>query len=264
LHISFISFFLIFILGCQQKSRGDNEIFIGTISGPETELMEVARQVAKQNFGLNITIFEFEDYAIPNIALAEGSIDANMIQHQPYLDIVNEQRNFNLATIGKMFVYPMAIYSKKYTRLADLPNGAIIGIPNDPSNEARALLLMQQANMLTLNNSSTLSMTPEKIKQNPKNFKFKELMAAQLPRVLGDVDAACINTNYAIAAGLSPTQDSLFHESKDSPYVNIVVVRSAEKDHTKFKQLMEALHSKAVLEKAEQLFGKEAIRGWAS
>ncbi len=264
LRISFISFFLIFILGCQQKPREDNEIFIGTMSGPETELMEVAKQVAKQKFDLNITIFEFEDYAIPNIALAEGSIDANMIQHQPYLDIVNEQRNFNLVTIGKMFVYPMAIYSKKYKNLDDLPQNAIIGIPNDPSNEARALLLMQKAKLLTLGESDPLSMTPDKIAQNPKNFTFKELMAAQLPRVLEDVDAACINTNYAIAAGLSPTEDSLFHESRDSPYVNIVVVRNAEKNHTKFHQLMEILHSKAVLEKAEQLFGQEAIRGWKS
>tara|TARA_R110002110_G_scaffold404606_1_gene623115 strand:+ start:137695 stop:138504 length:810 start_codon:yes stop_codon:yes gene_type:complete len=261
--ISFFTLFLLFLLGCQQKVREDNEIFIGTISGPETELMEVAKQVAKQKFDLDITIFEFEDYAMPNIALSEGSIDANMFQHQPYLDVINAQRNLDLVSIGKMFIYPMAIYSTKHKTLADLPQKAIIGIPNDPSNEARALLLLQKAELLRLTQSDPLSVTPDKIKANPKQLKFKELMAAQLPRVLEDIDAACINTNYALAAGLSPTKDGLYYEGQDSPYVNIVVTRQADKDHEKFQQLMDALHSKEVIDKAQELFGQEVIRGWA-
>lgn len=257
-----ISVICLFLLACQSKTRDEHEIYIGTISGPETELMEVAKEVAKQQYDLTLKIFEFEDYSMPNVALAEGSIDANMFQHQPFLDIVNTQRHFELVSIGKMYLYPMAIYSKKYKNLSDLPIGAKIAIPNDPSNEARALLLLQSAGLITLKESDPLSITPDKITANPKKLKFHELSAAQLPRVLEDIDAACINTNYAMAAGLSTSADRLYRETKDSPYVNIVVVRQAEKDAPKYQQLMEALHSAPVKERAKQLFGEQAIPGW--
>lgn len=256
-----ISLFFVFILGCQQKSRDEHEIYIGTISGPETELMEVAKTVAKEKYNLEVKIFEFEDYTMPNTALAEGSIDANMFQHQPFLDIANQERNFNLISIGKMYIYPMGIYSKRYTQLQSLPAGAKIGIPNDPSNEARALKLLEKAGLITLSEATDLQLTPDKIKQNPKNLHFQEVTAAQLPRSLDDFDAACINTNYALAASLSPA-DALFKEDKDSPYVNIVVINNADKDKEKFKQLMLALHSEEVEAKAKELFGEYALPGW--
>lgn len=257
-----ISLLCLCILGCKSKAREEHEIYIGTISGPESELMEVAKEVAKQKYDLQIKIFEFDDYSMPNIALFEGSIDANMFQHQPFLDIVNQQRNFNLVTIGKMYLYPMAIYSKKYNSLSELPQGAKVGIPNDPSNESRALLLLQDAGLIKLSDSSPLTTTLDKIIENKKNLKFHELIAAQLPRVLEEIDAACINTNFAMAAGLSPADDGLFVESKDSPYVNIVVVRQDEMHYPKFKQLMSVLHSEPVVEKAKELFGDQAIPGW--
>lgn len=250
------------LIGCQPATRSEHEIYIGTISGPETDIMQTAKSVAKQKYGLDITIFEFEDYSMPNTALAEGAIDANMFQHQPYLDITNAQKNWDLAAIGKMYVYPMGIYSKKYTELAQLPEKAKIGIPNDPSNEARALKLLEKAGLITLQASDDMHLTPEKISQNPRQLKFQELTAAQLPRSLDDLDAACINTNYALTAGLSPTQDALFKEDKDSPYVNIVVVRGQEQNEEKYKLLMQALHSEEVQAKARALFGEYAIIGW--
>ncbi len=256
-----ISLIFLFIVGCQQKSRDDHEIYIGTISGPETELMEVAKVVAKQKYNLEVKIFEFEDYTMPNTALAEGAIDANMFQHQPFLDIVNQERHLDLIAIGKMYIYPMGIYSKKYTELQSLPIGAKIGIPNDPSNEARALKLLEKAGLIELAESSDLQLTPNKIRKNPKNLRFQEVTAAQLPRALDDFDAACINTNYALAASLSPT-DALFKENKDSPYVNIVVVNNTEKDKEKFKKLMLSLHSEEVQAKAKALFGEYALPGW--
>lgn len=260
-------FFLISILffllaSCQKPPRGADEIYIGTISGPETELMEVAQKVAAEQYHLKIKIFEFEDYTMPNTALSEGSLDANLFQHQPYLDLFNQQRGLHLVAIGKMFVYPMAIYSKKYPRLHDLPQGAKIGIPNDPSNEARALKLLQKANLITLDKADDLHLTPHKILKNPKQLKFQEVTSAQLPRALDDLDAACINTNYALTAGLSPLKDGLFHEGADSPYVNILVVQEADKDNPKFQLLLKALHSKEVLEKAHELFGEHALKGW--
>ena len=256
-----INVFILLLVACQPKTRDENDIYIGTISGPETELMQVAKSVAREKYNLNITIFEFEDYNMPNSALAEGSIDANMFQHQPYLDITLKHRNYDLAAIGKMYVYPMAIYSKKYKNLATLPQHAKIGIPSDPSNEARALKLLEKAQLIKLGEADDLHLTPDKITDNPKQLKLQEATAAQLPRSLDDFDAACINTNFALAAGLTPN-DALFKEDKDSPYVNIVVVRKAEQHEEKYQKLMQALHSEAVQAKAKSLFGEYAIAGW--
>lgn len=257
-----INLLLLFLFACQPTSRGDDEIYIGTISGPETELMVEAKKLAKQKYNLEIKIFEFEDYSMPNTALAEGSIDANMFQHQPFLDITNQQKNLNLVSIGKMFLYPMGLYSKKYRSIDDLPAKALIGIPSDPSNEARALKLLESAKLIKLADTDDLHLTPDKVLQNPKQLKFQEVTAAQLPRALEDLDAACINTNFALAAGLSPLKDALLKEDKNSPYVNIVVVRQSEQSDEKFKQLIDVLHSEEVKAKAKTLFGEYAIAGW--
>ncbi len=257
-----ISLFSLLLLGCSPKERADNEIYIGTIVGPETKLVEVAKDVAEKHYGLKIKIISFEDYVMPNTALAEGAIDANMFQHQPYLDIVIAKKKYPIESIGKMFIYPMGIYSHKYKDLKDLPQGALIGIPNDPSNGARALRLLAKANLISVPDLDDFTLNPKKITHNPKNLVIKELSAAQLPRVLNDLDAAVINTNYAIPAGLIPNRDALFIESKDSPYANIVVIRSADKDKEKYKKLMAALHSDEVINAANTLFPNHAIPAW--
>jgi len=257
-----ISLMCLSLVACSPKERADNELLIGTISGPETELVEVAKKVAKDKYGLNIKIIAFEDYIMPNTALAEGEIDANMFQHQPYLDVVLEKQKYPIESIGKMYIYPMGIYSKKHKSLDELPKGAVIGIPNDPSNAARALRLLAKANLIQIPNSNDLELTPKKIYANPKELVIKEIAAAQLPRVLPEVDAAIINTNYAIPAGLMPNRDAIFIEGSDSPYANIVVVRSNEKDKEKFKQLMESLHSPEVTNAAKKLFNDQAIAAW--
>ncbi len=257
-----ISLLCLILIACSPKERGDNEIYIGTISGPETELVEVAKKVAEQKYGLKLKIIAFEDYIMPNTALAEGEIDANMFQHQPYFDVVLEKQKYPLTVIGKMFIYPMGIYSKKYKHLEDLPKGAVIGIPNDPSNAARALRLLGNANLIGITNSNDIELTPKKIHSNPKEFVIKEIAAAQLPRVLSEIDAAAINTNYAIPAGLTPKHDAIYMEGKDSPYANIVVVRTSEKDKEKFQKLMQALHSPEVIEASKKLFSNQAIAAW--
>lgn len=257
-----ISLFSLFLLGCTPKERGDNEIYIGTIVGPETKLVEAAKEVAEKKYGLKIKILTFEDYVMPNTALAEGAIDANMFQHQPYLDVVLAKKHYPIVSIGKMFIYPMGIYSKKHKTLADLPHGAIIGIPNDPSNGARALRLLAKANIIHVPDLNDLTLSPKKITENPKKLVIKEFAAAQLPRVLSDLDAAVINTNYAIPAGLMPNKDALFVESKDSPYANIVVIRESEKNKEKYQKLMNALHSDEVIHAANTLFPEHAIAAW--
>lgn len=248
---------------CSQKQRSANEIYIGTIAGPESDLVKIAQQVAKQKYDLNIKVIEFEDYNTPNTALAEGSIDANMFQHQRYLDFVVAHKKLAIQSIGKTFIYPMGGYSKKYSTIGQLPEKATIAIPNDPSNSERALKLLAEANLISLKASGqeqTIGL--KNITANPKQFAFKELDAAQLPRVLDDVDLAIINTNYAIPAGLKPKRDALIIESNKSPYANIVAVRTKEVDELKYQQLMNALNSPEVLDKANTLFEGQVIPAW--
>lgn len=255
--------FFIGITGCKPSMRADNLIRVGTIAGPETELMETAKQVAKAEYDLNVEIITFNDYIQPNAALAEGSLDANMFQHKPYLDAQIKARGYDLTAVARTFVYPMGIYSKKIKALVDLPPGALVGIPNDPTNEGRALLVLQAAGLITLSPGSGLKATPQNILLNPKALVIKELDAAQLPRTLEDVTIAVINTNYAIPAGLTPTQDALYVESSDSPYANLLVVKTKDIDDQDVKHLIEALQSQAVLDKANTLFpGGGAVPAW--
>lgn len=248
-------------VGCNKSSTPHDALRVGTIAGPETELMQVAAEEAGKN-GVTVNVIEFSDYAIPNTALNEGSLDANMFQHAPYLENTIKQRHYAIVAVAKTFIYPMGIYSKKIKNLAEVSDGAIVAIPNDPTNEARSLLLLQKANLIHLKNGGDANSTPHDIDGNPKNLKIKEMDAAGLPRVLDDVTIAAINTNYAIPAGLLPSKDALFIEDKNSPYANLLVVREADKDSPKIKILIEALHSGAVKDKAEQLFQGQAIAAW--
>lgn len=255
-----LSLCALLLSSCQQKDK--SILKVGTISGPETELMQVAKDVAKNKYGLNIVIVEFTDYLEPNAALNDGSIDANVFQHQPYLDQQNRDRRYDLVAVGKTFIYPMGIYSSKIKSLQQLPDGATVAVPNDPSNEGRALMLLQKAKLITLKKDTGIYSMPGDIIENPKHLKFKELDAAQLARSLPDVDLAVINTNYAIPAGLSPKKDAIFLEGKDSPYANIIVVRKNEEQELRIKQLVAALQSNAVLKAAQRIFNGQAIAAW--
>lgn len=250
------------LAGCSKQASDPNTLKIGAIAGPETHLLDMAKQVAANKFHLKVDIVQFNDYSMPNTALADGSIDANVFQHQLFLDATTKAKGYNLVAIGKTFVYPMGVYSKKYTALKDLPQKAKIAIPNDPSNEARALLLLQNAKLLKLKSSIGTEATAADIIENPKQLQIIELDAAQLPRVLADVDLAAINTNYAMIAHLIPSRDALFSEDKNSPYANLIVVRKADQNNPKLKQLVEALHSPEVLQAAETLFQGQAIPAW--
>lgn len=249
---------LLSLVACDKPST--NTLTIGTIAGPETELMETAKELAEKNNDLTIKIVEFNDYNLPNEALQDGSLDANVYQHLPYLKAAIAAHGYNLQAIGRTFVYPMGIYSKKYKSIKELPENATIAVPNDPSNEMRALLLLEQAELITLKNKTNSSV--EDIESNPKHLVFKEMDAAQLPRVLPDVDAAVINTSFALPAGLSPSVDSLFSESKDSPYANVIVIRKDTKKRALLLQFIKALNSNEVKEKAKTLFGDSAIPAW--
>jgi D-methionine transport system substrate-binding protein len=252
-----ILFSVLLVTSCGKSSK--DSLNVGTIAGPETDLVEVAQKVAHDQYGVDFKIIEFSDYNLPNEALEDGSLDANIYQHQPYLDFSSQAHGYNFEVIGKTFLYPTGFYSSKHKKLQELPNNAIIAIPNDQSNEARALLLLQKAKLITLKTpASSLS----DIISNPKNLQFKELDAAQLPRVLPDVDGAVINTNYAVLAGLDPARDALVAEDKDSPYANLIVIRGDSEHKEQLLLIVKALNSPEVAKKAQELFGSAAIPAW--
>lgn len=256
-----LSFFLV---ACQDdKSKAVMPVMkVGTIAGPETQLMEVAKKVALEKYNLNIDIVPFTDYNQPNQALDNRSIDANVFQHLPYLTQSIAAYGYEITPIGKTFIYPMGIYSKRYDNLAEVPANGIVAIPNDPSNQGRALLLLQAAGLITLKEGGNPDSTPMDILSNPGKLRIKSMDAAQLPRVLPDVALALINTNYAIVAGLLPTRDALFTEDKTSPYANLIVVRTNEANTANSQHLVDALHSTEVLQAAQTLFSSQAIPAW--
>lgn len=220
-------------------------IKVGVTTGPHAEILEVVREEAA-TLGLAITIVEFTDYVQPNAALAAGDLDANSYQHLPYLESSNADRRYDLVSIGHTFAAPIGIYSRKVTSLDALPERAQVAIPNDPTNGSRSLLLLQAQGLIELRPDAGLRASPFDIVSNPRRLRFVELDAAQLPRSLPDVDAAAVNTNYAIEAGLNPARDALVREAVDSPYVNVLAVRAADRDRPALATLLRAYHSDRV------------------
>lgn len=228
--------------------QADNHVLkIGATPVPHAEILEFIKDDLAAE-GIELDIVEFTDYVTPNLALNDGSIDANYFQHVPYLNQFNSDRGLNLKAVIKVHIEPIALYSNKYSSLDELPEGASIAVPNDPSNEGRALLLLHNNGVITLDDPTNLSATPIDIVENPKNLNFEELEAAQLPRVLPDVAAAVINTNYALEADLNPLDDALIIEGSNSPYVNVVAVRAENVDSEKIETLAKIINSKKVEE----------------
>ena len=219
---------------------------VGATPVPHAEILEIVKPLlAKQNIDLQIV--EFSDYVQPNLALNDKELDANFFQHEPYLDnFISEHKELKLKNAGGVHIEPMGIYSKKIKELTALPDGASIAIPNDPTNGSRSLLLLEKAGLLKLREGAGVKATVQDIADNPKNLKFQEVEAAQVPRTLDDVDAAVINTNFAMQVNLVPTKDALFMEDKTSPYVNIVAVRTGDEKRPEIEALMKALKSKEV------------------
>lgn len=212
---------------------------------PHAEILEQCVPILAEQ-GIDLQVHEYGDYIIPNTAVEEGDEDANYFQHVPYLDNFNAENGTHLVSVAGVHIEPMAIYAGKTASLDELADGASVAVPNDVTNEARALLLLQSQGLITLKDDAGLEATPNDIVENPKNLTFTELEAAMLPNVLSEVDIAVINSNYAMQADLNPVEDSLAIESADSPYVNILVVKEGNEDNAAIKALIEALHSDTI------------------
>lgn len=218
---------------------------VGASPVPHAELLEFVKADLKNN-GVDLKIVEMSDYVTPNLALADGEIDANFFQHKPYLDKFAAERNLKLSIVANTHVEPLGLYSNKAKSIDELKKGDVVAIPSDPSNGGRALILLHNNGLITLNDPTNLYATEFDIVKNPKNLKFKPVEAPQLPRVLRDVAAAVINSNYALEAGLNTATDALIVEGKESPYANIIVVKAGDENKEDIQKLVEALQTEKV------------------
>lgn len=237
------------------------DVRIGVTPGPHAQIMEKVKELLEPE-GVELEILEFSDYVVPNQALADGELDANSFQHQPYLDNQVADRGYDLVSVGQTVNYPMGVYSQKVTSLDELADGATVAIPNDPTNGGRALLLLESLGLIGVRDEAGLRATPLDIETNEKNLSIVELDAAQLPRSLADVDAAAINTNYALEAGLDPQDDAIAREDADGPYANVIAVRAEDRDAPWVATLVETYRSPEVRQFIDETFEGSVIPSW--
>ena len=236
-------------------------IRVGATPGPMAETLEAAKPVAAKR-GLEIEVIEFSDYVVPNAALDAGEIQANAFQNQPYLDNQIADRGYKIVGIAPIINSRLGVYSRRHKAWNEVPDGATIAIQNDPTNGGRSLLLLQDKGVIKLKEGVGFKPTPLDIVENPKKLKFIELEAAQTPRALDDVDAAAINTNYAVSAGLDPVKDPILREEAKGPYVNIIAVRAVDKDKPWVKTLVEAYQSPEVKAFILEKFKGSVLPSW--
>lgn len=262
--LTFVISFL--FVGCNNQSQPSStkeqtKIKVGISAGPEEAIWDKVKEVAAKD-GLQIEIVTFNDYVQPNKALADGQLDANAFQHEPYLNQFKKDNNLDIVKIANTFNAPIGVYSEKIKNLSELKQGDVLGLPNDPTNEARALILFEKAGLIKLKQGVGVKATLQDIVQNDKKLKFKELEAPFIPKALGDLTAAVINSNFAVQSGLIPSKDSIFIEAKDSPWVNIIAVRGSDKDKPVFQKLIKAYHSDEVKKVFAEKFNGYLIPSW--
>ncbi len=243
------------LAACGGKSgTAADTLSVAAIAVPHAEILEVAAPLLEKQ-GVKLDVHVFNDYVQPNDQVVQKQIDVNYFQTLPYLEAYNRDRKAGLVTVAGVHVEPFGAYSRRWKSLAALPQGADVVIPNDPSNNSRALILLHKAGVITLRDPADALATQRDIVANPKGLRFRELDSAMLPRVLDQVDLALINTNYALDAGLNPVKDALAIEGRDSPYVNYLVARQDNKDDPRVRKLAAALTSPEVKAFIEKKYG---------
>ena len=218
---------------------------VGATPIPHGDLLELVKPDLEAQ-GIKLEIIELTDYVTPNILLADKQLDANFFQHLPYLNDFCADRKLQLESAGQVFVAPLGLYSRKYKKFEDIPAGSVITLPNDPTNEARALILLANKGLIKLNPKAGLKATIRDITENPKKITFREIEAPQLPRTLDDAAAAIINGTWAMQTGFVPSRDSLVLEGAESPYANIVAVRKGDANDPRVVALVKALQTQKI------------------
>lgn len=244
---------LVVSLAAAHSANALEQLSVAATPVPAAEVLEFMKPALEKQ-GVELKVYEFTDYIQPNQQVADKQVMMNCFQHKPFLDSFNARTGAGLVPVGYIYVPPMAAYSRKVKDVKDLPDGATVAIPNDPTNSTRALLVLQKAGLIKLKDPNDLNATAADIVENPKNLKFNELEAATLPRVVDDVDLAVINTNYALEAHLNPKTDSLIREDEKSPYANLCAADPQYKDSPVVKKLMQEWHSPATVKFIEEKY----------
>ena len=257
------------LTGCKEDKKPEAaaatplKIKVGVMSGPEHQVAEIAAKVAKEKYGLDVQFVEFNDYALPNEAVSKGDLDANAMQHKPYLDEDTKAKNLtNLVIVGNTFVYPLAGYSKKIKNISELQDGAKVVVPNDPTNRGRALILLEKQGLIKLKDANNLLSSVLDIVENPKNLNITEVDTSVAARALDDVDLAVVNNTYAGQVGLNAQDNGVFVEDKDSPYVNIIVARTDNKDSKAVQDFVKSYQTEEVYDEAKKHFKDGVVKGW--
>ena len=240
----------------QEPAPGNGEnvkLVVGATAQPHAEILEQVVPLLADE-GVNLEVKVFTDYVQLNPALQEGTIDANFFQHVPYLEDYNANNGTDLVWTVKVHAEPMGVYSKKITDIKDLADGAIVGIPNDATNGGRALAVLESAGIITLKEGAGVTATDADIVDNPQKIEITMMDAAMLPRTLEDADICVINSNYALESGLNPVEDSIYMEAKDSPFANVIAVKSENKDNEAIKKLDASLQTPAIKKFIEETY----------
>lgn len=255
----------VLLAGCGKQGGAavkTKNVTIGIVGADKTVWKAVQKQLDKQDAHIDLKIKEFGDYNQPNSSVEAGDINLNAFQHQFFLDNWNKSNKGNLVSIGKTVLAPLAVYSKKISSLKDLKKGDTVSIPNDPTNEGRALELLETAGFIKLKNTELP--TPADIKSNKLDLKVKPLDAAQLPRTLADVDASVINSGIAVDAKLNP-EKAIYREKiteKSKPWINIIVARKQDKDNKTYKTIVKAYQTKAVAKGIKKTYKSTEVPAW--
>ena len=257
---------LIFALtGCTAKSNADNEIIKLGVVGENNEAWEqVIKNVSKD--GIDVELVKFSDYSQVNQALVDGEIDLNSFQHYAYLEIEKDDKGFKLSVIGETLIAPLGVYSNTLSDIKDIKVGGKIAIPNDATNEGRALKLLESAGLIKVNEDAGYTPTLSDITENTKNIEFVEVEAGQTARLLPDVDASVINGGHAIDAGLNCKEDAIYtetvEEGSDNPYVNVIVANTTDKDNETYKKLVDEYRSDEIANLIDEVYQGAYVPTW--
>ena len=235
------------------EAQKEQKLVIGATPTPHAEILEQVKEELKKE-GVDLEIKIFDDYVLPNRLLGEKTLDANYFQHVPYMEEFAQKNNMELVAVAKIHVEPLAVYSKSVKDLSELPEGADVLIPNDPTNRGRALILLDKSGIIKLKDNQKLDSTIEDIAENPKKLKVTALNADQIPTRLGEVGAAVINGNFAMKNNLNPLTDSIFIEDKDSPYANVITVLKGNENDERVQKLVKALQSEKIKKFIEEKY----------
>ena len=235
------------------EAQKEQKLVIGATPTPHAEILEQVKEELKKE-GVDLEIKIFDDYVLPNRLLGEKTLDANYFQHVPYMEEFAQKNNMELVAVAKIHVEPLAVYSKSVKDLSELPEGADVLIPNDPTNRGRALILLDKSGIIKLKDNQKLDSTIEDIAENPKKLKVTALNADQIPTRLGEVGAAVINGNFAMKNNLNPLTDSIFIEDKDSPYANVITVLKGNENDERVQRLVKALQSEKIKKFIEEKY----------